>query len=184
MAAMTPQMTISHRSLEEVASSNRSEQDCNHPCSLHKSLSCQIHFYIALRQPLYHWGQIHSCLLLKHLLKLPHHIITQRHRSKPLQSLHIHLLCQRCPLPNHLFQVLKVAHEETGCDGVDEDGFLIEWVAELVRETDGDGDKFAGAGVEVAAAWGVETNFSFLMDGEALADSTRIWQPLRGKKRG
>ncbi|KAL8791874.1 MAG: hypothetical protein Q9195_005536 [Heterodermia aff. obscurata] len=59
-------------------------------------------------------------------------------------------------------QILKVTHEEARGNGVDEDGLLVERIAEFVGETNGHGHEVARAGVEMASAGGMKADFAFL----------------------
>lgn len=104
-------------------------------------------------------------ILVVHLFKLLHHILGQGHGGETLHGGHVDLGRQSGALSYHLLHVLKVTHIEARGHGANKDGFFFERVTELVRETDGYGDEFARAGVQVFSAWNVEANFAFLPRG-------------------
>lgn len=101
------------------------------------------------------------CLYVKHLLELPHHIIRQRHRSEPLQRLHINFLRQRQPITNQFLQDLEIPHEKPWCDGIDEDSLFVERIAELMWQADWNSDEIANAGVKSATAREWKRTFPF-----------------------
>lgn len=122
-------------------------------------------FHLALQKLLRHSPvsiSIPSLILRKHILELLDHLVRQRNCRKSFQSLHVHFLCQNLAISNQLLQIFKVAHEEARCDCVDKDSFFVERVAKLVWQADRYGDKVASAGIEMAASWGMESNFPFL----------------------
>jgi ribosomal protein L37AE/L43A len=103
-----------------------------------------------------------SLVLCKHILELLDHVVRQRNCRKTFQSLHVHFLCQNFAISNQLLQIFKVAHKKARCDCVDKDSFFVERVAELVWQANRYGYEVAGAGIEMAASRGMESDFSFL----------------------
>lgn len=82
--------------------------------------------------------------------------------GKLTQSLHIHLWCQNLPLANHGLKVLEVPHEEARRCSVDEDGLLVERIAESVRQSHRYSYHLAGSDIDMRPSWHMKSDASFL----------------------
>lgn len=102
-------------------------------------------------------------ILFEELFKLFHHVLRKWHSCKSSQRGHVNISSELLTVTNHLLQHFKIPHEESRSDGVDENSFFVEWVAELMRQPDRYGNELPWTGVEMATAGSVEANFAFLI---------------------